>query len=110
MTASRSAAEPLWKYGARAAKPRRIGPLNLPMSANLPEMSARPGSVTLFAGQLGPTTLVPSLEATHFRSEAAQDRAFELADVGELARDERATRIGDALCRTTRTHDFGAVA
>src|SRR6266545_697906 len=45
MTAPRSAADPLWKYGARAARPRRIGPLNLPMSANLPEISARPGSV-----------------------------------------------------------------
>src|SRR5690348_8758113 len=66
MTAPRSAAEPLWKYGARAARPRRIGPLNLPMSANLPEMSARPGSVTLTAGQLGPTTWVPSARVTHF--------------------------------------------
>src|SRR2546426_5138530 len=36
------------------------------MSANLPEISARPGSVTVCAGQLGPTTLVPSLKATHF--------------------------------------------
>src|SRR5258706_11761082 len=36
------------------------------MSANLPEMSARPGSVTLTAGQLGPTTLVPSPRVTHF--------------------------------------------
>src|SRR2546422_5965987 len=36
------------------------------MSANLPEISARPGSVTVWAGQLGPATLVPSLKATHF--------------------------------------------
>src|SRR5258706_15457539 len=36
------------------------------MSANLPEMSARPGSVTAWVGQLDPTTLVPSLKATHF--------------------------------------------
>jgi hypothetical protein len=30
----------------RPARPRRIGPLTLPMSAHLPEINARPGSVT----------------------------------------------------------------
>src|SRR3954454_13777949 len=53
MTAPRSAAEPLWKYGARAARTRSTGPLNLPMSANFPVTSARPGSVTARVGQLG---------------------------------------------------------
>src|SRR6267143_72010 len=36
------------------------------MSANLPELSARPGSVPLTTGQLGPTALVPSVSVTHF--------------------------------------------
>src|SRR6185437_152759 len=45
MTSLSVAAEPLWKYGARAASPRRIGPLNLPMSLHLPLISARPRSV-----------------------------------------------------------------
>src|SRR5262249_37377141 len=36
---------PLWKYGARDASARRIGPLNFPMSAHLPLIMARPGSV-----------------------------------------------------------------
>ena len=31
--------------GARAASARRIGPLNFPMSAHLPVIIARPGSV-----------------------------------------------------------------
>ena len=39
------AAEPLWNKGARAERPRRIGPLNFPMSAHFPVISARPGSV-----------------------------------------------------------------
>src|SRR5215470_6790480 len=47
MTASSVAAEPLWKYGARAASPRRTGPLNFPMSAHLPVVIARPGSVVV---------------------------------------------------------------
>ena len=37
---------PLWKYGARDANPRRIGPLNLPISTQLPLIIARPMSVT----------------------------------------------------------------
>src|SRR5205085_1909177 len=41
-----NAAAPLWKYGARPASPRRIGPLKRPTSCHLPVMSARPGSVT----------------------------------------------------------------
>src|SRR3954453_12062733 len=38
---------PLWKYGARTARLRSIGPLNRPMCAHLPEIIARPGSVVL---------------------------------------------------------------
>ena len=41
-------AEPLWKYGARGARSRSIGPLNRPMSAPLAGRSARgPGRSTL---------------------------------------------------------------
>src|ERR1041384_5856122 len=47
MTASRSLANPLWKYGARGARLRSIGPLNRPMWLHLPSISARPGSVVL---------------------------------------------------------------
>src|SRR5687767_3551741 len=38
---------PLWKNGARAARLRSIGGLNLLMSAHLPDTPARPRSVTL---------------------------------------------------------------
>ena len=41
------AAEPLWKYGARDASPRRIGPFSLPISLHLPLIIARPASVTM---------------------------------------------------------------
>ena len=39
-------ADPLWKYGDRAVRPRRIGPLVLPISAHWPLIMARPRSVT----------------------------------------------------------------
>ena len=38
------AAEPLWKCGARAASPRSVETVTLPMSAHLPVISAKPGS------------------------------------------------------------------
>src|SRR4029450_10275728 len=44
-TSANVAANPLWKYGARAARPRRIGPLNTDMCFHLPVINARPGSV-----------------------------------------------------------------
>ena len=45
----RSRADPLWKKGGRASRPRSGGstPKVLPMSTNFPRPSARPGSVTL---------------------------------------------------------------
>src|SRR4051812_46995041 len=39
-------AAPLWKYGARAERARRVGPFILARSAHLPVIIARPKSVT----------------------------------------------------------------
>src|SRR5713101_6266460 len=47
MASASVAAEPLWKYGARPAKPRRIGPLILPTWSNLPSIKACPRSLVV---------------------------------------------------------------
>src|SRR6202140_1268921 len=41
------AADPLWKYGGRPARPRSTGPLILPTWSNLPSIKACPRSVVV---------------------------------------------------------------
>src|SRR5881409_1618394 len=52
----------------------------------------------------------PVVEVGGARGEATEDRRLELADVRELARDERAAGVGDRLDRATRPDDLGALA